>query len=44
LVAPFVGYGTVDHLVIAGVLGLSWGAATSPAMRSVIRDRQAAPL
>jgi hypothetical protein len=44
LVAPLVGYGTVDHLVIAGVLGLSWGAATSPAMRSVIRDRQAAPL
>jgi hypothetical protein len=34
-VAPIVGYGTVDHLVIAAVLGLLWGAATSPATRRI---------
>ena len=44
LVAPLVGYGTVDHLVIAAVLGLSWGAATSPATRSLLRDRQISAL
>jgi hypothetical protein len=33
-IATAVGYGVVDnHLVIGAALGLSWGAATSPAMR-----------
>lgn len=40
-VTPIVGYGVVDHLVIGAVLGLSWGAATSPAMRRVFGERRA---
>jgi hypothetical protein len=39
--APVVGYGVVDHPVIGAVLGLSWGAATSPAMRRVFGERRA---
>ena len=39
LVAPVVGYGIVDHLVIAAVLGLLWGAATSPAARLLFGER-----
>ena len=38
-IAPVVGYEAVDHQVIGAVLGLTWGAATSPVMRSLIRDR-----
>lgn len=34
-VAPVVGYGVLDHLVISAVLGLCWGAATSPAVRGI---------
>jgi hypothetical protein len=41
-IAPVVGYGSIDHLVIAAVLGLSWGAATSPAMRGFIGVQRAA--
>jgi hypothetical protein len=40
-IAPVVGYGAVDHLVIGAVLGLSWGAATSPAMRRIFGERRA---
>jgi hypothetical protein len=40
-IAPVVGYGEVDHLIIGVVLGLSWGAATSPAMRRIFRERRA---
>ena len=43
-IAPVVGYETVDHQVIGAVLGLSWGAATSPATRSLLRDRQISTL
>ena len=43
LVAPIVGYGVVDHLVIAAVLGLAWGTATSPAARSLLGERRVAP-
>ena len=39
VVAPIVGYGTVDHLVIGAALGLAWGTATSPAMRRKFRER-----
>jgi hypothetical protein len=34
-IVPLVGYGTVDHVIISAVLGLSWGAATSPALRRI---------
>jgi hypothetical protein len=40
-IAPVVGYGVVDHPVIGTVLGLSWGAATSPAMRRIFGERRA---
>jgi hypothetical protein len=40
-IAPVVGYGAVDHLIISVVLGVSWGAATSPAMRRVFGERRA---
>jgi hypothetical protein len=43
VVTPVVGYGTVDHLVIAAVLGLAWGAATSPAVRSLLGQPRVAP-
>jgi hypothetical protein len=43
-IAPVVGYETVDHQVIGAVLGPSWGAATSPGMRSVFRARQTSTL
>jgi hypothetical protein len=43
LIAPVVGYGVADHLVIAAVLGLSWGAATSPAARASLGQRPAGP-
>jgi len=38
---PVVGYGEFDHLIISTVLGLSWGAATSPALRRVFGERRA---
>jgi hypothetical protein len=40
-IAPVVGYGTVDHLIIGAALGLSWGAATSPAMLRIFGERNA---
>jgi hypothetical protein len=42
-VAPVLGYGTLDHLVIGAALGLSWGTATSPAVRRFFRGRRDAP-
>lgn len=39
-IAPIVGYGVVDHQIIGAALGLSWGAATSPAMRRVFGVRR----
>lgn len=41
VIAPVVGAGVVDHLVIGAILGLSWGAATSPAMRRIFGVRPA---
>lgn len=41
VIAPAVGAGVVDHVVISAILGLSWGAATSPAMRRVLGERSA---
>ena len=43
LVTPVVGYGTADHLVLGAVLGLAWGAATSPAARALLGERRVAP-
>ena len=40
-IAPVVGYGVVDHLIISAVLGLSWGAATSPALSRTFGERRA---
>jgi len=40
-IAPVVGYEVVDHPVISVALGLSWGAATSPAVRRILRVRRA---
>jgi hypothetical protein len=40
-IAPVVGYGQVDHLIISSVLGLSWGGATSPAVRRILGERRA---
>jgi hypothetical protein len=40
VIAPLVGYEVVDHQVIAGVLGLSWGAATSPGIPRAFRERR----
>ena len=40
-IAPVVGYGSVDHLIISSVLGLSWGTATSPALRRIFGERRA---
>lgn len=37
-IAPVVGYGALDHQVISAVLGLSWGAATSPAARRILGE------
>ena len=42
VIAPVLGYGTVDHVVIGAALGLSWGAATSPAARRLFRGARAA--
>ena len=40
-IAPVVGYGMVDHFIISVVLGLSWGAATSPALRRIFGEPRA---
>jgi hypothetical protein len=42
-IAPVLGYGTVDHLLIGAALGLSWGTATSPAVRRLFRGQRGAP-
>jgi hypothetical protein len=38
-IAPVVGYQVVDHPVIGAVLGLTWGAVTSPVMRRTFGER-----
>lgn len=44
VIAPVVGYEVVDHEVIGAVLGLSWGATTSPALRRLVGERRAQDL
>lgn len=37
-IVPVIGYGAFDHQVVGAALGLSWGAATSPAMRRLFGE------
>ena len=38
VIAPYAGYGVLDHPVIGAVLGIAWGVATSPALRRFARN------